>query len=467
MEIPAEYHNLHQQLIRLTQAWALRRPVHLHTLKTLRRQAILANHAHYLETIPAYQNLARQSGIDAASDLESIQQKMMLPDEIFKSYNQQWLDDGRFDQMTAWLGEIFHRRVELETAGIASIDEWIARLDQQGIHLVYSSGTSGNFSFIPRDAANWSLFRRVSTCYLAPLLTYEKIGSWWQRLAVRLAVSWLSPSRFAAQGKKMGVGEYDAVFLDFNRGRTGNQTLVRELAPLFRKHCFLYEANFSPSVLRLATRGAKTPADQALLEQLRQVVVERSQENYQRIIHFLRQATQEGQKIFIFGAPQQTIELCTALQQSGQTLALPQQSLLLFGGGWKSFTGKKISRPELLTLIGESLHLLPERILEGYSMTEINAFMLRCDFGRFHIPPFIEPVLFDEELAVLPGASGRGIFGFQDPFAYAYPGFVISGDEVTLVDGECACGLNGAAVTQIGRAREVKGCGGILTSVAG
>ena len=46
--------------------------------------------------------------------------------------------------------------------------------------------------------------------------------------------------------------------------------------------------------------------------------------------------------------------------------------------------------------------------------------------------------------------------------------FLVSGDEVRLVTGDCPCGLTGLAVTEIGRARarEMKGCGGIMASLA-
>ncbi|MEW5941585.1 MAG: hypothetical protein AB1750_18115, partial [Chloroflexota bacterium] len=130
--------------------------------------------------------------------------------------------------------------------------------------------------------------------------------------------------------------------------------------------------------------------------------------------------------------------------------------------------GEKIPRDQLLALLRDSLGLPPERILEGYSMTEINVFMLRCEHGRFHIPPLIEPVLFSEELEPVEGDDLRGILGFLDPFAVSYPGFVISGDEVHFVNGPCPCGLSGPAVTEIRRAqhREVKGCGGIMASLA-
>jgi hypothetical protein len=100
-------------------------------------------------------------------------------------------------------------------------------------------------------------------------------------------------------------------------------------------------------------------------------------------------------------------------------------------------------------------------------MTEISVLMLRCDAGRFHIPPLVEPVVVDEELRPLKGSNLRGTFGFLDPFAVSFPGFIISGDHVRLVEEDCSCGLSGPAITEISRTanREIKGCGGIMSSI--
>jgi len=148
-------------------------------------------------------------------------------------------------------------------------------------------------------------------------------------------------------------------------------------------------------------------------------------------------------------------------------LELKKGSFVLFGGGWKSFTGDAISRETLVDMLADALNIPPEMILEGYSMTEINTLMLRCEYGRFHIPPVIEPVIFNEELKPLNGNDVKGAFGFLDPLAASYPGFIISGDHVHMIDGECGCGLSGPAITEIGRLPgiEVKGCGGIMGSM--
>jgi len=455
------------QLIQQTQAWALRRGFDPALARQLRHQAILANHAHYLEHIPVYRRFANEEGVGRETTIETLKRQLMLPDEIFKSYNQAWLDVCDFTRMNAWLGEVFHQRVEVEVSDVASIDAWIERLAWHGLRLVYSSGTSGNFSFIPRDQDSWNLFTTASSCYITPLLLQRKAGAWWQRTLLPAAIRLLHPATFARLSRRVGVHDYDAFFLDFANGHTGNQTLEQELGELFRKTFYLYETTLSPTVLRLLRRGPQTEQDQQALSQLQEIVVTRKEENYTRLVERMRQSTREGQKIFIFGTTQQYMELCELILENNKPLGFKDGSMILFGGGWKSFTGERISREELLNRMSKSFSLPPERILEGYSMTEINAFMLRCDHGRFHIPPTIEPVIFDAQLEPMQGSDLRGTFGFLDALATAYPGFIISGDEVHYVEGDCPCGLVGPAVTEIGRAqaREVKGCGGIMASL--
>jgi hypothetical protein len=464
-----QLNSIQLELIRITQAWALRQKADLCRAAELRRQAALLLHAHYLETIPAYGRLAHQEGIGPLDDVEPIKTHLMFPDDLFKSYNQKWLDDNDFGRMTGWLSEIFHQRVSLDTAGIGSIDEWIDRLEAGGVRIIYSSGTSGNLSFVPRDSQALQRLRTASASYLAPLLFARQPGWAWQRPIVGAAARVLPPETFARLGQRLGAKDFDAVFLDFSHGRTGNQTLMRELAPVFRRHFFLYETDLSPSLLRLMARGPRTEPDREALARLHEVVVIQKEANYQRVAGHIRQSTADGQKVFIFGTTHQYKELCDGLAARGETLAMRPGSMLMFGGGWKSFTGARISRDELVSLMAERLGVPPAYIIEGYSMTEINAFMLRCDHGRFHLPPLIEPVIFDEELLPMAvSADQRGVFGFLDPLASAYPGFLVSGDEVRLVTGDCPCGLSGPAVTEIGRARarEMKGCGGIMASLA-
>jgi hypothetical protein len=303
-------------------------------------------------------------------------------------------------------------------------------------------------------------------CYLAPLLSRRQVGpapgSWQLKQAAR----WLPPAAFAQVAGQTGLGNFDAFFLGFRQGNIGSQALMKELAPVFRKHSFLYDFDLSASTLRCLRRGGRTEEEGQLVARFQAQVVGQREQHYLRLMADIKSSSDTGRKVFIFGAPYQFKELCDII--SARKITLTPGSIILFGGGWKSFTGEAMTREELVMALCDSFNLPTEYILEGYSMTEISTLMLRCDFGRFHIPPTLEPVIFDEALNPLEGDNLSGIFGYLDPLALSYPGFIVSGDHVHLVDSVCRCGLNGPAVMDISRAKsqEIKGCGGIMGSIA-
>lgn len=456
--------HIQKELIKACQSWARKQGFDPVQARELRREAILRNHEYYLENIPAYRKLAQEEGISRVADIETIKKKLMFPDEIFKSYSQEWLDGRDFSRMNRWLSGIYHKRIDADIRGVNSIDDWLEGLGRAGINVSFSSGTSGAFSFVPRDEAGWNTAKTANICYLAPLLARQKLESP-GRFPLKQAVKLLSPEAFARVVGKTGLPDFDAFFLGFRRGRMGNQALMQELAPVFRKHYFLYDMDLTASALRCLRRGARSEDEQKLVEQLQNQVIVQREKNYLRLAESIRASTGGDQKVFIFGAPYQFKELCEVM--SDRKIPLHKGSLILFGGGWKSFTGEIMERETLVKSISDCFILQPERILEGYSMTEISLLMVRCDHGRFHVPPLIEPLVFDDELNPIEGKDTGGTFGFMDPLAVSYPGFIISGDHVHLVDGECKCGLTGPAITEIGRARgrAIKGCGGIMGSI--
>ena len=452
-------------LIIISQGWAAGGNVDLARAKALRQEAIYLNHAHYLENIPLYRKLAGGEGCNKDINIETIIKKMMLSADIFKSYEQSWLDDGDFGRMTRWLSGIYHKPIDIDVSGLKTIDEWIACLGTAGIHVVYSSGTSGTFSFIPRDKKDWELSTTANIACLAPLLARRIAGSDLSNRLMKSATRLMSLAAMVAV--KNGLSDYDAAFLGFRQGSMGNQSLIAELAPLFSHRYFLYNTRVTGTALRCLRRGARTSEEQQLLSKFQEEIIGQEENHYIKFNNKIQKSTDDGQKVFIFGAPYQFKMLCESMVGNHKKLALKKGSLVLLGGGWKSFAGEAISREALVEMITKCLGVPPQMILEGYSMTEINMLMLRCECGRFHIPPIIEPVVFDEELNPLEGKDIKGAFGFLDPLGVSYPGFIISGDYVRMIDGECDCGLVGPAILEIGRlpGSEVKGCGGIMGSI--
>jgi hypothetical protein len=439
------------ELIKEARYWSLGQGFRPARATELRQKAILSNHAYYFEHIPAYQKLAKDEGIDESADIETIKKKLMLPDDIFKSYHREWLDSHDFARMDRWLSGIYHQPVQTNMPVTGSVDNWLDHLATAGVFVTYSSGTSGTLSFVPRDKVTLGMAKTANMNYLAPLL-----GRRWPRDFTATfqssAFGFLSPDAFNQAVTRSGLPDFDAALLGFRSGRLGNQALMEQMGPLFRRCYFLYDTDITIESIRATKENNQTF---------------NREQRYLDLIAGIETSTGEGQKVFIFGAPHQFRELCAVMSEHGRRISLKKGSLALFGGGWKSFTGETLEREVLASMLADAFDLPPERIIEGYSMTEISVLLIRCDYGRFHIPPLIEPVLFDDALDPIEGKDVSGSFGFLDPMAWCYPGFIISGDYVHMVDGPCECGLTGPAITDIGRARnrEVKGCGGIMGSV--
>lgn len=467
METIDRINNVHNRLIRIAQSWAWKKDYDVAQAKELRKEAILFNHAHYLENIPAYRKLAQEEGIGELLDIEPIKKHLMSTDDIFKSYNQQWLDDKEFGRMNEWLGTIYHERINIDMAGVKTIDQWIDKLIAAGITPAYSSGTTGRFSFVPRCGQSWRLFTTAPVSYITPILIELGLGTFFLRLIAKPAMKLLPPFSFAELAKKIGLPGYDGFFLAFRKGNMGIQLVAQELAKLFRNAFFLYDIDLSASALRFITRGPKDEEDQKHLMEFAAATVGKKEENYSKIINQIKKSTDAGQKILLFGAPYQFKELTEMIAVKEGAIPLKERSLLLTGGGWKTFEGQKIERETLTKMISEVFKAPADFIVDGYSMTEINGLLARCEHGRFHLPPVVEPVILDENLIPQEGKDLKGAFGFLDPFALSYPGFIISGDNVRLLDEKCPCGMYGPAFTELGRSpgREIKGCGGIMASV--
>jgi hypothetical protein len=453
--------DIQNSLIKASNCWASGKGFDPQKAQELRRKAVLLNHEHYLDAIPLYRKIAGDEGCDKESDFQAIKNKMMLSADIFKSYQQNWLDNNDYGRMNNWLSSVFHKTVDSDIDSVKTIDDWIEALDKTGIHVTYSSGTSGVFSFVPRDKEDWELSRKANISCLAPLLARRITG-----LGSILFAGLMPLSGLLQKAGKKALSGYDAVFLGFRGGRMGNQALIEEFAPLFNDRYFLYDIEISGNALRCLRRGARTDEERDMAKTLIDKMTGQRKENYLRLIDNIEKSQGNGQKLFIFGAPYQFRELCKILADDNRKLNLKEQSIAILGGGWKSFSGEAVSRDTLVEMISENLNIETEMILEGYSMTETSALTLRCQYGRFHIPPIIEPLVFDAALNPLEGDDVRGAFGFMDTLASSHPGFLISNDYVHMVNSDCQCGLCGPAILEIGRlpGAEVKGCGGIMGS---
>jgi hypothetical protein len=457
----------HERLLHDTMRWAAGAPFDAAHARQSRREAVLRNHRHYRSRIPLYRQIADRAGVNDDAPFEVLAHSMLLPDGIFKSYPQALLDKRDFGGMNRWLRTIFHDEVKAPVEEHETVDDWLASLEDQGIHVVYSSGTSGNLSFVPRDDYSWWLFREGSL-YYAPLLLARRgaVGRVKGQLA-GFAGRTLSSARFRQISNRLGFRDFDGIFLNFSGGNQGTQLVGQELAKRVRKANFLYQSKISATAIRALTRGQASPAERARTDAFLDATVRRKEENYERMIHATRAAMDDGQRLMVFGAPYLVKEFCDRILSSGKRMVLPAGSIVGYGGGWKTFDGEALSEPALLDLIESATGVRKQLVIDGYSMTEIGAIMLKCEQGHFHVPPHLETIILDDALDPVDGEDVTGILGVMDPFAVSYPGFLITGDNVHRSRILCPCGLGGETFLSVSRASgaEVKGCGGIIATV--
>ncbi len=393
-----------QRLLVAARLWSSGRSQDLPDVARLRRQALLANHAHYLTHIPAYAELADDLGLGTAGTDENtarpddLPERMLVTDAWFKSFDQDWLRPGPAGDLaalTGWLGTM--STVVASSPDVDDLAGWRAGLRDQRVYVTFSSGTTGTPSVVPRDRLTLAALR--SCC------------------GVRLP--WSLPAR-----------GYDCLLLTRAGMGQGIQSGAAGLAATARR------------VHRLP------PGDDDVLDAAR----------------FLRASAAAECPVLVYGPPAGLARLLDGLDGpdgSGEDHpALPPGSCVVTGGGWKADLPGDL--PTLLDRAGTLLGVPADRCVDGYSAAELNIVFVSCPHGRYHVPPVVEAVVVDELLSPVDDPEPEGRLAVLDPFACCYPGFLATSDRVRLRADPCPCGLPGQTLLgPIGRMPGAlpRGCG--------
>ena len=66
------------------------------------------------------------------------------------------IEKRQFDRLTQWLRRLTtHDLTAIPLDGVTSVDGWIERLDEHGMIMLHSTGTTGKLSFLPRSRSEW------------------------------------------------------------------------------------------------------------------------------------------------------------------------------------------------------------------------------------------------------------------------------------------------------------------------
>lgn len=395
-------------LLVASRLWATCRDIDEERVRAARHALLLANHHRYLKTVGMYARMAADVCLTEPADVPAIIDGLMVGVGFFKSYDASLLDRGDYAGLTAWINDISTLRLQPVLAGVTTVGEWCSRLQAAGVAITMSSGTSGHPSFVPRDAATLSALRHNGRCY----------------------------SMLALGGYQADSADFDALLLTRTGGLHGLDAVASGLATMADRAVYVggeQQGEFDVAAFHAA-------------------------------LELIDAAIRGRRRMLVFGSPPAVARLCDAILATSGSRRLPETAMLVTGGGWKTAVGEQLRSSDFSDRVTEALGIPTERTIDVYGLSECNAYLLRCSHGRYHVPPVLEAVVLDDDLRALTASDVTGHIGLLDPFAFSYPGFLLTGDWGRLVSSRCGCGLAGSGfVGDIIRApgREAKGCAGV------
>ena len=369
---------------------------------------------------------AEEAGIDAITSREDAV-ALLLPHTAYKSYPESFLMDERWDRLCKWLDTVSSHRVpKLDPETVADIDDWVDRLQDSGVYVACSSGTTGKSAMLPASAADMH----------------------WLKRDAPQAYTWGSGVPLDRSRRIFGLAPVAKVPRNEATGEAYTATLQDP-----RSERFQYPVPpITVGGLTQMVVARKKIADGTILPEelveFERVSAERAQV-VEDAVGITARALIEARadKLHLTGLWKGLYDVAKAVRDLGYSAEdfNPENSIYV-GGGLK-----RAKLPDdYREFVYDTFNIRPERNYQNYSMQELHSGMPRCQKGgRYHVPPWLVPLILDKSGDVLlPIADGEyeGRAAFFDLSIDGRWGGVISGDKVSIDFSPCACGARGPSI---------------------
>jgi hypothetical protein len=374
-----------------------------------------------------YQNFCKDrnfspSDIKTSDDLDKIP---MIPDTFFKDYPL-----GR--DFALWLGNIFTGtlpRIVIQQKN-PTYDEVINAFNKAGMAVAYSSGTSGRHTFIPRDQRTFLTSEyaaaKCGITMMYPLYDDQMDGY----------LLMPNPKR-----TNVYAGKVCTIYFDIIKG-------VR----------IAIDRDLTTELLQMTMTGQKGIKGSFV----KYFVKRESNKMVDAIIRWLEHHEKTTEKIALVGAPYILSMVMDKLQKEGRGFDFGERGGVVTGGGWKAFEGNRVPVVEFRKQVQKVLGIPEKYCLDIYGMVEGNGWLVHCPEGHYlHSPySYYKSLVLDQDYKPM-GYGEWGRFAFLDAAAFSYPGFVISGDKVRMLEHCPVCDRPGPVLEpEIKRVagEEIRGC---------
>ena len=390
--------------------------------------------------VAALEKLAKREGIARIDSIEDAL-PLLFDHRIYKSYPLSLIERRDVRKLNAWLDRLtMHDLTKLNLDGVTLIDDWLDRLDEFGMLVGHSSGTTGKLSFVPRSQVEFPA---------------------WQR------------AYYEAQRATTGVDAYTDQVETFFPGYRGGHQMMMKMLGLFNipaaggpeHYHTLYQGHISADLMSLAAR-MQAAEDRGELERLgldpallkaREDLKAQGRRREQDIESWFFKLFEEfrGQRVKLGGSFGDLIRTARSGIAKGLKPEFAAGSFIMSGGGMK---GLKDAPEDWEGYVRDYFGI--DNIGMFYGMSEVMGMSPRCSQGHYHIMPFTIPLLFDRDMNLLPREGAQtGRYAFFDLMAQTYWGGFISGDQITIDwEENCACGWKGPRIgPDITRFAEMEG----------
>jgi len=378
--------------------------------------------------VQALERLAKRQGV---ADVDCVEDALPLlfDHRVYKSYPLTLIENRDLPRLNAWLDRLTtHDLSKVDLSGLTMIDDWLTRLDEAGMLIGTSSGTTGKLSFVPRSMVELPAWTR----------------------------SYNEASRATS-----GVDPYADHVDTFFPGYRGGHHMMLKMLSLFNipaaggpgRYHTLYQTHISADLMSLAGRMQaaedrgeldKLGLDPALLT-AREAMIAQAKRRDQDIETWFFKLFEEfrGKRVKLGGSFGDLVKTARSGIQKGLKPAFAPDSFIMTGGGMK---GLKDPPKDWERYVGDYFGI--DRIGMVYGMSEIMGMAPRCSHKHFHIMPHTIPILFDRDMKMLPRKGVQtGRYAFFDLMPETYWGGFISGDEVTIHwEEDCPCGWKGPRI---------------------
>ncbi|KMV14812.1 hypothetical protein [Mycobacterium heckeshornense] len=344
---------------------------------------------------------------------------LMFSDATYKSYPESFLTQGKWNALAAWLDALSTSSgaADVDMTGVQDIDDWLARLRQNG-HFVYvSSGTSGRCSILQVSDHDRQL----------DLADFQTVWRW--KAGAKPDGNHPVFALFPSAGSHRMVDTFGKIVEAFGRPDatyylSDQPLLVAEVNRLCRLNKSIAQGTASPSEIEAmqAENAAKRANMAEIMARLGEAVY--------------RHRDEPSVFVGTWGAQ---LALAQAAKAAGLDAGVHPDSLVQVGGGLKGTTLPDDYREQHRDI----LRLDASRYVSLYGMTELTTFLPECSGGRYHYPPWVIPLVLDKlgESVVEPeNGELTGRLGFFDLSLEGHWGALVSGDQGTLRVDPCTCG---------------------------